>query len=345
MPRRTRRWIERLVRHFPQNSMKVLLHDPGKVRELLEILEFKHIDRLDFTKMKVQPTTFISRDFRHAESDLVVTVPFRARAGKSVTIYILIEHQSAPERLMSFRVLDYVVQIMRNQLRDGRRAGVRPADFRFQPIVPIVFYTGERPWKTIAALEELFEAGEIFRDVLPGIKPLFLNISFLDEKLLERPDRLFGWVLRAIQERSADGQTFESILQKILRVGAVWPETEIERWKTMLTYLAAFVYHYRGETEHLRLESEIESAAAVRGDPTEVRIVKMTMAEVHRREGRAEMKLEMRRVDLIQLLTNRFGTPVKEVVKRIEAETDWDVLSDWFNNACTARTLKQVGIE
>ncbi len=105
------------------------------------------------------------------------------------------------------------------------------------------------------------------------------------------------------------------------------------------------MYHYRGAAEHERLEPEIETAAAARGDLAEVRVVKMTMAEVHRREARAEMKLEMRRVDLIQLLTNRFGAPGKEVVKRIEAETDWDVLSHWFNNACTARTLKQVGIE
>src|SRR6266480_5202437 len=102
------------VRHFPENGLKLLLEHPGNVHDLLRILHYRYTDRIDFGHMTVEPATFIARDFRHVESDLLLTAPFRAgkssHAQKLITLYILLEHQSEPDRLMLFRVLDYLLQ-------------------------------------------------------------------------------------------------------------------------------------------------------------------------------------------------------------------------------------------
>ncbi|MBN2128129.1 MAG: Rpn family recombination-promoting nuclease/putative transposase [Sedimentisphaerales bacterium] len=59
-------------------------------------------------------TTFVERDYRHVESDVVLLAPLRRRQGERTArvllIYILIEHQSEPDRLMPLRSVDYVVQ-------------------------------------------------------------------------------------------------------------------------------------------------------------------------------------------------------------------------------------------
>src|SRR5262245_26256166 len=102
--------VAEYARHFPENGLKLLLEHPGNVRDLLRIVGYEHADRIDFARMKVEPTTLIPRDFRHVEADLVLTAPFRAGGRRRVIIiYILIEHQSEPDRLMSFRALDYIV--------------------------------------------------------------------------------------------------------------------------------------------------------------------------------------------------------------------------------------------
>jgi len=68
------------------------------------------LGRIDFGALSVDPTSYVSSDFRHVESDLVLTAPFRRAGGsrrrKPVTLYLLIEHQSQPDRLMILRILD-----------------------------------------------------------------------------------------------------------------------------------------------------------------------------------------------------------------------------------------------
>src|SRR5260221_13458982 len=93
--------IAAMVRQFPENGLKMLLEHPGNVRDLFHVLRYAPADRIEFEKMTVQPTTFITRDFRHVEADILLNGPFRpsARTRQALTVYILIEHQSEPDRL------------------------------------------------------------------------------------------------------------------------------------------------------------------------------------------------------------------------------------------------------
>lgn len=63
----------------------------------------------------VSCTCFPYRRSRRIASDIVLVAPLRRRRGertaRPVLIYILVEHQSEPDRLMPLRSLDYVVQI------------------------------------------------------------------------------------------------------------------------------------------------------------------------------------------------------------------------------------------
>src|SRR5262245_48326048 len=111
--------LERLIRHFHENGLKVLLEHPANVHDLLQILQVRLVPRIDFSRMRVESAHFVERDFSHLESDLVLQAPLRpARKGKgqAVTIFILIEHQSEPDRFLVFRVLEYVVAIYKRQM-------------------------------------------------------------------------------------------------------------------------------------------------------------------------------------------------------------------------------------
>src|SRR5262245_9407173 len=94
--------IREIVRQFPENGLKLLLHHPANVRDLLRIVGSDLVDKLDYSSLTVDPTSYVASDYRHVESDLVLKVPFlhpeRSTRAK-ITLYILIEHQSEPDRL------------------------------------------------------------------------------------------------------------------------------------------------------------------------------------------------------------------------------------------------------
>ncbi len=153
--------IKALVRQFAQNGIKLLLENPRNVRELLAIAQVKVLDLIDFERMSLVPTSFVQRDYRHVEADVVLRAPVRrsgkGRARRSVTIYILIEHQSRPDLIMILRALDYVVQIYKSQVRAWRRRHRSDAGLRLHPVLPVVLYTGARRWKGLGKLVDLIE--------------------------------------------------------------------------------------------------------------------------------------------------------------------------------------------
>ncbi len=117
--------IREIIRHFPENSMKLMLENPRNARDLLLLSGAKVVELIDCDHLTWVKTTFVKRDYRHIESDVVLLAPVQhrkeERLRRAIVIYILIEHQSEPDRLMPLRLLEYVVQIFASQTREWSR--------------------------------------------------------------------------------------------------------------------------------------------------------------------------------------------------------------------------------
>jgi predicted transposase/invertase (TIGR01784 family) len=61
-----------------------------------------------WTDLKFQSGTFIDSQFRHSKSDLLFATTV---AGKDCRVYLLFEHQSAPDPWLALRLLRYMVRI------------------------------------------------------------------------------------------------------------------------------------------------------------------------------------------------------------------------------------------
>ncbi|MDA1018348.1 MAG: Rpn family recombination-promoting nuclease/putative transposase, partial [Planctomycetota bacterium] len=194
-----RRRIRNLVRNFKENGVKMMLEHSQNVRETLEIVSRDWAARVDFSQLVQDKTTYVRRDFRHVESDMVFQVPLLGRDGrrlrKKLVLYILIEHQSQPEPLMPLRLTDYMLQIFNHQLRQWAKTHNSLTGVRLSPVLPLVLYTGTRRWKSVGSLTDLIDAGHDFRSVTPIIEqPLFLNLPTLDDASLAEGGA-FGMVL------------------------------------------------------------------------------------------------------------------------------------------------------
>jgi hypothetical protein len=95
IPRLSVKRLSQLVRQFKENGIKMLLEHPRNVRDLLSVISGPWSRRIDFDRMKLVKTTFIRRDFRHIESDVVLVAPLLDEQGRRtrrvVLIYVLIE--------------------------------------------------------------------------------------------------------------------------------------------------------------------------------------------------------------------------------------------------------------
>src|SRR5947208_1326650 len=169
---------EDFARNFPENGMKLLLHEALNVRELLSLSAWEHADAIDYRRLAPDPTSYVQRDYRHLESDLVLRAPLR-RGGRSrllLWLYVLIEHQTEPDEFMPLRLLEYDIAIYKAQVRDWLRTHPSLAGLRLMPVLPVVFYTGLRPWAGIGQVADLLAGGGRFAGHAPRLDPLFVPL-------------------------------------------------------------------------------------------------------------------------------------------------------------------------
>jgi hypothetical protein len=338
-----------IIRHFRENGLKLLLQHPGNARDLLALAGTSLLDRIDFARMTVDPTSYIASDYRHLASDLVLRAPFRSptgrRAWRTILLYILIEHQSEPDPLMLLRVLDYLVQIWKGQVRSRTRRQRSPASFRLQPILPVVFYTGTQRWDELGRLADLLEMGALFREVTPDYRPLFVSLPALPAAALESSGGYLGWILELVQRREARPQEFRDLLHRVVDHLETMPAAERLRWLELLSYLEAMVYHDREQSEHEGLREVILASVQTDEHRREVHAVIRSMADVVREEGRREGAVQALQKALLRQLRGRFGKLPKRVVQAVNATEDVARLDTWLDRILTAPTLDDVRIE
>jgi Putative transposase, YhgA-like len=142
-------------------------------------------------------------------------VPLKGRR-RSLIVYILLEHQSEMDRLMLFRTLQYLVAMLSSQLRQWTQEHDSLEGFRFQQVLPIVFYTGTSSWPDLGQLADLFVDVPELAPFIPTIRPLFINLRDTDPSHLANDGGGFGQVLRVYQEREAPPTPFDELVRDVV---------------------------------------------------------------------------------------------------------------------------------
>ena len=345
--------VHEIIRQFRENGLKLLLHNPGNVRDLLSLLGVEFVDDLDFDKMTVDPTTYVASDYRHLASDLVLRVPLRRRPGRGrqiVTLYVLIEHQSEPDPLMLLRVLDYLVQIWKGLVRARTRRGRLPSGFRLEPILPIVLYTGDRRWDDLGRLRDIVEVGAQFTEMIPDFWPLFLPLSTLIPNRLETVGGYFGWILELIQQRKARVDEFRNLLQRAVAHLEELPASDRLRWLELLSYISAMLYHDWEEPEREDLHELVSESVQTDEHRLEVFAMGKTSAEVlierglkqGLEQGREQGTVETMQKMLLRLLKTRFGKLPQKIQRTIRITQMIALLEGWYDRAMTVNTLSDI---
>ena len=100
-------------------------------------------------------------------------------SGKPGYIYVLVEHQASPHKLMAFRLIKYMIAIMEDHLK-------KTGDDILPVIYPCIFYTGNRKYNYSTDIFDLFGGNkELARSILLQPYQLIDLTKISDEKLKE----------------------------------------------------------------------------------------------------------------------------------------------------------------
>lgn len=241
---------------------------------------------------------------------------------------------------MIFRVLEYVVLIFKKQMLEWVHEHGTRDGFRFQPVLPVVLYSGTRTWEGLGKLVDLVAQGEKFAEVIPSLQPLFLNLGQTPAESLESRGGAFGWLLRLIQQRKARLSVFRQTLEQAVCALEELADDGRERWLELLSYLYALVYYEREPFEQSPLHDRIE--VSVQTDPHRKEVFHMgkKIADVLKEEG----EVRGLKKTLIRQLHKKFSRVPDQIVECVEAATETEQLNTWLDEIITARKLSDVSI-
>mgnify|MGYP000845505983 FL=1 len=111
---------------------KQFLTHPETARDFLEIHLPEHLLKLcDLKTLRLESGSFIEENLQARHSDVLWSVQTRYGAGY---VYALLEHQSTPDKQMTFRLMRYALAAMQRHLDAGNE--------KLPLVIPILFYHG-----------------------------------------------------------------------------------------------------------------------------------------------------------------------------------------------------------
>lgn len=150
---------------------------------------------VDYNSLTICKESFIEPSLQMQMSDILYSIKFDNKLGY---IYFLIEHQSKPEKYLSFRIIEYTLKIIKQHLKQNSKNDL--------PLVyPLVFYNGEKtPYPYSTDIMELFVDQNLARDIM--FKPFqLIDInSVCDDELVKQSHiGLMQLLMKHIRERDA----------------------------------------------------------------------------------------------------------------------------------------------
>ncbi len=99
------------IRHPHDLMVRIVLSDLVEATSFLQVhLPAKVSQALNWSTLKLLEGSFVDEDLRGSEADFLYEVE-HGSGEASIWLYILLEHQSRPDRWMRFRLLKYCCRI------------------------------------------------------------------------------------------------------------------------------------------------------------------------------------------------------------------------------------------
>ena len=332
------------ITHFPDRSARWLLQYIEYVQGLLEIVApSEFVDHIDFSQLTQLNRSLIADTLREQEADLLFRVPYKhGSETDDLLIYILIEHQSRVDLSMGLRVMSYMIDIWTAQRREWVSNDVPERAWRLRPILPIVFYSGDRAWNVPLTLDAIMGIPESMSQFVPKCEILFLDVKRTTVPDLTKTNHPFGWLLTVLQKEHASKTALVDALGEAMsHLNALGTE-QFGQWERAIKYVLLLILHRRPAEEH----QELVRLVGQHTHELEVETMAKSMADVLREQG-IEQGIEQgetqaKQAAVLKLLQFRFNDVPESVANQVTSIQSLSRLDSLFEAVWEADTLDEI---
>lgn len=209
---------------------KQFLMHPDTARDFLDIhlpAEIREI--CDLSTLKLEPGNFVEENLKAQYSDVLYSLNMQEKPGY---LHILIEHQSSPDKKMTFRMIRYAIAAMHRHLEAGHD--------QLPLVVPILFYQGKTsPYPFSMCWLDMFASPALAKRLYSEPFPL-VDITVIpdDEIMQHRRVAVLELLQKHIRQRDLMG-----LLERLVTLFRAEYTTK-SQMVTLLNYML-----YSGHTE------------------------------------------------------------------------------------------------
>lgn len=304
---------------------------------LRDYLNCSWASRIDPDSLKREASESIGGDLSEVVGDLRYSGRLKA-TEREVKIFLFFEHQSRPDRFMSFRFLQYVCAAYQQHLSTAKKR--KRTTFPYP--LAVVLHHGKTPWKEVTPMRELI-------DVEPDMDAELLRLPiFLVDLAVMPVERLHGHplvraVLDSLQSEST-GRLQERAPGIFSRMRSLRSDSRIKSWVSTLAHY--YAYSVQGMvddgTEDLRrvLTGLYSKREAGKMATTIAEKLLREGADKGRVEGIVKGIAEGKVESITKILDARFGKVPRSLAKKLAALHDGSRLDKAVIYAATCTSIK-----
>ena len=183
------------------------------LRDYIELPYFKEIQPEDIEAVSDQ---FVPLFAEERNADRVKKV--HIKQGKPFFLVSLIEHKSSVDYNVSMQIFRYMVYIWETYAKEAEKlqTGItKRADFKYPPILPIVYYEGAGNWTVPLDFKSKIVEGEAFGKYIPNFEYYLVPLrKYSNEDLLAKKDEISLVMLINRWQSTEDIEAFRKLPAK-----------------------------------------------------------------------------------------------------------------------------------
>ncbi len=231
--------------------------NPGNVKTFLKIALPDTIKkRIDFSSIEIDPTDYISEEFKEYFSDVVVKTSMRSKENDTLPadIYFILEHKTRGDRRLFIQVLKYMLLEWQSDIKQNDSLRL---------IIPLVFYHGEEEWRVPHCFVDQFEVDEELKLFLLNYRYILFDTKewdFREDINDELRDNVFLLTLLVLMKCA-----YNRDLDAIGRIFRFWQESGISRDVDQMLFYLMYITE-TGDIPAERLKEMLEESKIPGGD-------------------------------------------------------------------------------
>jgi len=215
-----------------------IFKNPVNARDFLKrVLPQEIKKRLDFESINIDPTAFVSDEFKDGYSDIVVKAEMKSKTGGKIPtdIYFILEHKTEGKVKVFIQILKYMCFIWEQDINENKAPRV---------IIPIIFYHGEKNWNVPGSFIDLFDLDDEVKEFLLNFRYVLFDTNpwdFRDESNKELKENVYVFTAMALMKAA-----YTNDRKTVREIFKFWHEKGFREDKGMMLFFLVYIFHTQG---------------------------------------------------------------------------------------------------